>query len=110
MEERGRDGSSSTTGISTVWKDIWRLRLPNMENNFFWWACHDILPIKQNLCRRKIVENPWYLICETEVETVVHALWECPLARDVWCVGCPKLQKRSSFGKDFIQVVEDIFH
>jgi hypothetical protein len=101
MEKRGMAGSSSNMGTSTVWKDIWRLRLPNVEKKkFLWRACHDILPTKQNLCRRKIVENPWCPICKNEVETAVHALWGCPSARDV----CTLVQRAKDALDEFLAV------
>ena len=69
---------------SEVWKMIWRLSVPNVEKVFLWGACHDILPTRENLRKRKIVEDPLCPICGLEPETTCHVLWECPAARDVW--------------------------
>jgi ribonuclease HI len=39
----------------------------------------------------------------------MHILWECPSARDVWCMGSINIQKSSISSKDFLGVVEDMF-
>jgi hypothetical protein len=92
-----------------VWKRIWSLSVPNSEQNFLWRACNDILPTKENLCRRKIIKDPMCIICGMEVESRLHILWQCPSAMDVWCVGCPKFQKSPSVSYDFLEVVEGLF-
>jgi hypothetical protein len=39
----------------------------------------------------------------------VYILWECPSARDVWCMGSIKFQKISNKGNDFLAIVEEMF-
>lgn len=43
---------------SKVWKTLWKLNIPNAEKVFFWRACHDILPTRDNLVRRKVIPDP----------------------------------------------------
>jgi ribosomal protein L37AE/L43A len=43
-----------------------------------WRACHNLLPTKDNLLRRKIVKEPHCPICGRVTETMYHAMWECP--------------------------------
>lgn len=52
--------------------------------HFFWKACHDILPINQNLFKKYVLQNPLCPICTREGETTIHALWSCPTTSDVW--------------------------
>jgi hypothetical protein len=92
-----------------IWQDIWKLKLPNKEKKILWRACHEILPTRVNLRRRKIIDVSLCPICEAADETVVHALWQCPAATDVWCVGDKKLQKMSLAGLDFTQIVTTVF-
>ena len=80
VEERYRAESSMEMHKSEVWKQIWRMHVPNVEKNFFWRACQDILPTRENLMRRKIVEDPLCPICGVEPETPYHILWACPSA------------------------------
>lgn len=109
LEAKGVAECSSRHKKNTIWRDIWDLKLPNVEKNFLWRACHDILPTRVNLHRQKIIDDPLCPICEIEEETVLHVLLQCPAAVDVWCVGDKKLQKSTMTGKEFIQIVESIF-
>jgi hypothetical protein len=91
-----------------LWKILWKLTIPNVAKNFFWRACHNLLPTKDNLLRRKVVKEPYCLICENEPEIVLHALWSCPAEVDVWGNSKKSIQKYSSTGKSFICIAEDI--
>ena len=48
-------GSSHCKEANEVWKKLWRLEIPNVEKNFLWRACHDILPTRENLLKRKVI-------------------------------------------------------
>jgi ribosomal protein L37AE/L43A len=100
----------SSSGVRRmVWKRFWSLSIPNYEKNFLWRACSDILPTRKNLCKKKIIMDPTCPLCGREVESRFHILWQCPSAMDVWSKGCPKIQKSSFVGPDFMQVVEGVF-
>ena len=93
---------------SKVWKQIWDLQIPNVEKTFLWRVCHESLPTRQNLQRRKVIEDAFCLFYKMEDETAIHILWQCSSARDVWCVGPKKLQKSMDEGRDFLGVVEAV--
>lgn len=78
------------------------------KKKILWRACHDILPTRANLVKRNIVDDPECPICEREVETGFHILWQCPSAMDAWCLSSRNIQKRSFPGPDFVQVVEGV--
>jgi len=65
---------------SLVWKLLWRLDIPRSTQLFLWQACQNILPTKQKLFRRKIVEDPLCLMCGQMEEQVGHVLWSCTAA------------------------------
>ena len=48
------------------------------------------------------------LICEREVETVYHILWDCLLARDVWGASNKVFQKSNLQGPDFLSLAEQM--
>jgi hypothetical protein len=75
--------------------------IPNVEKNFLWRACHEALPTRANLHRRKVIEYPSCPICGLEAKTTFHILWQCPSAIDVWGVGAQTFQKSSFIGPDF---------
>jgi ribonuclease HI len=102
-------GGSSCSLKSSIWKSIWQLQIPNAEKHFLWRACREILPTRDNLCKRRVLSDPICPICEREPETTFHALWQCPSARDVWSAGRKLFQKSRFDGPDFMQVVDSIF-
>ncbi|XP_059450901.1 uncharacterized protein LOC132181678 [Corylus avellana] len=108
-EEEGRGECSIRSSSRAVWKLIWKLKVPSVEQNFLWKACQDILPTRENLHKRHIIDDPGCPICGLEVETVFHILWRCPSAMDVWGEGDRKFQKSSLNGPQFVQVVERMF-
>ena len=82
MEEKHKVEGSKQGETSTLWRTIWKLRIPNAEKNFIWRACKEILPTKQNLYRRKVGKDAMCPICGCEDETSFHIIWDCPSARD----------------------------
>jgi hypothetical protein len=102
----GQAGGSVQYNSEEVWKNIWGMRSPNAEKNFLWCACHDILPTREKLYMRKIIQDSACPICENDVETVLHALWLCPAARDVWGAGAVIFQKSTFQGPTFLHVLD----
>jgi hypothetical protein len=84
---------SYKAGKREVWRDIWALPIPNVEKNFLWRACHNLLPTHSNLFKKKIVADPSCPLCGAEAETGYHILWDCPSAKDVWSMGKGIIQK-----------------
>lgn len=84
-EGRVAESSRDCAG-KEVWPAIWKLRIPNKIKVFGWRACNEILPTKLNLSKRKIIADAMCPICLRFPESVVHVLWECGAARDVWRV------------------------
>lgn len=74
-----------------LWNCIWKWRIPNAARMFLWRACSNILQTKDNLKRRRVVQEDICFICNRFVETAKHSLWDCPAAQDVWggirCLG-----------------------
>jgi ribonuclease HI len=108
LEMRGAPEGSTERKEFGLWKILWKLNIPNAAKNFFWRACHNLLPTKDNLLRRKVVTEPYCPICENNPKTVLPALWSCPAAGDVWGNSTRAIQKYSSAGKNFICIAEDI--
>jgi ribonuclease HI len=105
---REKGEGSNSQGNSKIWRLIWRLRIPNTTKTFLWKACSNILPTKQNLEKRRVVDNDGCNLCNGEIESVVHALWTCPAAQDVWGICDMRIQKSQSLGRDFQSVFADL--
>ncbi|XP_041020460.1 uncharacterized protein LOC121262109 [Juglans microcarpa x Juglans regia] len=73
-----------------------------MVKFFLWKAANELLPTKRNLFHRKIVENPLCPICFRDEESVIHALWKCPAANDVWANGLSGIHKWKREGVDLL--------
>lgn len=68
-----------------------------------------ILPTRDNLKHRGIDVDASCIFCTSEREIVLHILWSCPSASDVWG-GCgKKIQKCSNAGNSFVEVLEFMF-
>jgi ribonuclease HI len=102
-------GSSQRAEVSKIWKGIWSANMPNAVKTFMWRACHNLLPTKENLVKRKVISDPSCPICGLETETTSHILWECISASDVWGVSKRFFQKKSCSNPDFRQLAEDMF-
>jgi len=87
---------------------IWSLRVPNPVKVFMWKACHNILPTKENLFKRRVVDNKLCPCCEREEETTLHALWGCPSAQDVWGCEASYFNKCHTVVKNFAMLFEDL--
>jgi hypothetical protein len=96
MEIETQPESSTKRGQNELWKGIWNMRSPNVVKNFMWRACKNILPTKENLMKKKIIEESLCPICMLKVETTFHALWDCLASRDVWGASLRIFQKKFS--------------
>ena len=91
--------SSDSSHRSAFWKRLWKLHVPNKIKFFLWRVCSNALPTKDNLKRRKILEDARCSACLLDQETTFHALWSCETLKDIWnpCFSwvrteCPHLQ------------------
>ena len=78
------EGFSNGESHKSFWRRIWRLHLPNKMKSFAWRVCHNIIPMKANLKRRKLIKESLCEACGLEEEISGHAFWDCEHAREVW--------------------------
>ncbi|XP_042978816.1 uncharacterized protein LOC122309373 [Carya illinoinensis] len=84
-----------------IWEGVWRLNVPNPTKQFVWKALKGILPTRQSLVQRKIIEDATCPICQRGEETISHVLWSCLAASDVRAESGSGLQKWPSEENDF---------
>lgn len=87
LQERERGQTSTVEKGKVVWRILWTLRVPNHVKLFLWRACNNILPTKQNLLKRRIVEEDRCPCCTIEEESTDDVLKYYPAAQDVWGAG-----------------------
>uniref|UniRef100_A0A7N2M7C9 Reverse transcriptase zinc-binding domain-containing protein n=1 Tax=Quercus lobata TaxID=97700 RepID=A0A7N2M7C9_QUELO len=64
------------------WSSIWKINVPGKIKHFIWKACSNSLPTKENLLKRKIVQDAVCQRCSNDSVDVVHSLWSCDGLRE----------------------------
>jgi hypothetical protein len=103
---RGRGSASIVSQDNRIWKVIWNLEVPNSVIMFMWRACNDLLPTKCNILKKRMVEESMCHSCCREEETVVHVIWSCSAAQDVWGSGSMIFQKCAFNGDKIMQFMK----
>ncbi|BAF27207.1 Os10g0559400 [Oryza sativa Japonica Group] len=72
-------------GISSPnWNLIWKCRAPLKVKLFAWLLVRDRLSTKQNLLKKKIVQNGVCDVCQQGDETADHMCFTCPFVQSFW--------------------------
>ena len=77
-----------------MWKT---LSLPKVKH-FLWQCCHYSIAVKATLNERGMGISPVCPACNTELETIVHALRDCPKAKCFWNSLMPPLPPNVFYG------------
>lgn len=97
----GEKGECSTVScFSETWKKLWKMKVPGVVR-----VCNNLLPTKENLCRKGIVKDPMCHICCAWLETIGHILSKCNSATGVWMECNRKIEKLSLDVDDGIRLV-----
>ena len=68
-------------GVSTpVWKNFWKIVVPHRYLVFLWLAFNNKILTRDNLNKRRMVDNLKCLFCDEE-ESVCHLFFECVVAK-----------------------------
>jgi hypothetical protein len=108
LQSKKRECSYSSNR-SVFWKCLWAIKAPNYLKIFMWRACQNCLPSSQNLLKKSVVDNSLCPCCNLVEESIVHALWNCPGAQDVWSCGPILFQKCPSVFSDMFELVSYLF-
>ncbi|XP_042954503.1 uncharacterized protein LOC122290886 [Carya illinoinensis] len=100
----GKGEYSMMAEAEQVWESIWKLNVQGVVKHFLWKACHDLLPTRLNLFKKRVIECNKCPVCENEVETTIHAVWCCPAASDVWAESDSPVQKWAVTELEFIEL------
>jgi hypothetical protein len=105
---RDRGESSRSQEVSGVSSSLWSLQALGVLKHFVLKVCNNAIPTKDNLYRRKILQDPLCPICANQVETVWHILWDCPASVDVWQECHRKISKLSLVKSDGLGWVQQL--
>lgn len=78
----GPSTSDMVDGI--LWKTIWALKIPQKLKYFLGKVCHNILPVMENLCKKRVFQSGLCPICQQEGESIEHLFFFCEWVRPVW--------------------------
>lgn len=58
--------------------------MPSVTKVFLWKVGNNVLPTKETLFKMKVIEDKSCPVCGAETETIMHVLWDCLAANDLW--------------------------
>ena len=61
-----------------------------------------------NLTRRRVVQEEKCSVCTLELESTIHALWDCAVAQDIWAGSARKLQKLKHGQPDLLHLMDEL--
>jgi hypothetical protein len=70
--------------ISPVWKKLWKLNIPAKIKIFAWRALHGLIPCLGVLANRHITTTSGCPVCLVGCEDIMHSLFTCLRAKQVW--------------------------
>lgn len=76
--------SASTRVPQSLWKEIWKVNIPQKIKFFLWKICHNILPVGESLRKRKIKISALCPLCMSENESIEHLFLFCDWTRMIW--------------------------
>ena len=103
-KQAGSNGTLTGRGRWEAMENSMETQCPTKGPNFMWRACADILPTRDNLCRRRVDVDRNCEFCRQRPETGAHLLWECPFTRNSWSLSSGKVQKCRNDVWDFFQL------
>ncbi|XP_010451766.1 PREDICTED: uncharacterized protein LOC104733939 [Camelina sativa] len=72
--------------ITPLLASVWRVRCPPNIQHFMWQVLSGCISVSANLGRRGIACDLRCVRCGTDMETINHAIFVCPPARQVWAL------------------------
>lgn len=66
------------------WKWVWKASAPSKVQFLIWLIAHEALPTNDLRHRGGLASSSNCQRCSCNVEDIIHVLWDCPHAREVW--------------------------
>ncbi|XP_060960861.1 uncharacterized protein LOC115720986 [Cannabis sativa] len=86
MKQSEKEGAETSNKSITKgwWTAVWHSNLTPKIKNFIWRVCHNWVPSKTELAKRGIKLDRTCTGCWNQIETISHAIWQCPRLKYVW--------------------------
>lgn len=105
---RNQSTCSTDPDQSEIWEVIWNLKIPRAAQIFLWRACNEILPTREKLFSRTLVEDPLCPTCGVETELSAHIIWSCPASLTIWAECRRSIQKSVVPECEFLFILEHL--
>ena len=94
-------GQSSTSHNqhTVVWNRVWKLKVPERVRTFVWRCLHKML-LTNSLTQRWDGSGGLCSICGQQLEDILHALRDCPVATMFWRRLVPSERREEFFGSN----------
>ncbi|XP_042958214.1 uncharacterized protein LOC122293826 [Carya illinoinensis] len=83
--------SSNASAQRVVWRNIWKMPVPNKIKIFAWRACKDVLPSKANLLLKHVPNDGLCNFSNEDLEGSYHALVNCKQLQKAWQAFLPAI-------------------
>ncbi|KAK7258625.1 hypothetical protein RIF29_24206 [Crotalaria pallida] len=96
--------SSSSNATQIYWKKLWSAPAIPRTKELVWRACNGIVPVKELLRHRRIINDDICPCCGLEVETIYHELVSCEDVKGIWfasSLGIRGIPSESAFSNWF---------
>lgn len=67
-----------------IWKCLWAIPCLPKVTNLLCKVANNCLPTRVRLMQKQAINISIYPVCNTEEETIIHALVTCDFAKEVW--------------------------
>ncbi|RZC94028.1 hypothetical protein C5167_016722 [Papaver somniferum] len=84
METRVQQQAALNTVPATIWKELWKMKLPHHIKLFIWKCLKGIVPTRLRLSQAMQDIETHCEICKQEEESMYHLLISCNHAKAVW--------------------------
>jgi hypothetical protein len=77
---------------------VWKILIPPRVEFFLWLLSNDRLLTRDNVAKRRNVNDPACLFC-SEPESITHLFFDCCVAKNIWLIVSEVLNQ--NLGTDF---------
>ena len=84
------------------------MKVPGKIKNFLWRACTNSLPTKENLIKRKIIQESSCPRCSNSSKSVEHALWSYACIKVLWDSDFYWVDRCSTDSESFSDVLQKV--
>ena len=76
--------SIQASSTSPVWRTVWKLNVPSKVKIHVWKTLLGAIPCQGVLANRHIITSSQCPLCNSDCESIRHALFLCPRVQQVW--------------------------